>query len=205
MKKKGELSREKILEAARGLFITKGFNATTISDLVEATGMQKGSLYFHFPGKDAIAREVLNEATAEFMQFLSRSLGGDNPGAALERFLCSALDKHLATGFVGGCIFGNTALEMTDFDPEFAGMIDRVFDEWIGRVASVVAEAQKKGQIRTDIAGEALAKHIIATIEGGIMMSRLKKDERPMRECLDTLRTTLDLRVSTGTSPPAGK
>ena len=195
MKNKGEITREKILEAARGLFNTKGFNATTISDLVEATGMQKGSLYFHFPGKDAIAREVLNEATAEFMEFLSKVLGGDNPGAGLENFFRSALDKHLATGFVGGCIFGNTALEMTDFDPEFAGMIDRVFDEWISRVASVVAGAQKRGQIRTDINDEALAKHIVATIEGGIMMSRLKKEERPMRECLDTLRITLDLRV----------
>ena len=195
MKTKGDITREKILEAARGLFNTKGFNATTISDLVEATGMQKGSLYFHFPGKDAIAREVLKEATDEFMEFLSKVLGGDNPGAGLENFFRSALDKHLATGFVGGCIFGNTALEMTDFDPEFAGMIDRVFDEWISRVASVVAGAQKRGQIRTDINDEALAKHIIATIEGGIMMSRLKKDERPMRECLDTLRITLYLRV----------
>lgn len=195
MKTKGEITREKILETARGLFNTKGFNATTIGDLVAATGMQKGSLYFHFTGKDAIAREVLSEATDEFMEFLSRSLGGDDPGAGLDRFLRAALDKHLATGFVGGCIFGNTALEMTDFDPEFAGMIDRVFDEWISRVASVVAGAQKRGQIRTDINDEALAKHIIATIEGGIMMSRLKKDERPMRECLDTLRITLDLRV----------
>jgi TetR/AcrR family transcriptional repressor of nem operon len=195
MQTKGEISRKKILETARSLFNTKGFNATTINDLVEATGMQKGSLYFHFQGKDAIAREVLKEATDEFMEFLSKVLGGDNPGAGLENFFRSALDKHLATGFVGGCIFGNTALEMTDFDPEFAGMIDRVFDEWIRRVALVVAGAQKSGQIRTDINDEALAKHIIATIEGGIMMSRLKKDERPMRECLDTLRITLDLRV----------
>jgi len=195
MKTKGEITRGKILEAARGLFNTKGFNATTISDLVEATGMQKGSLYFHFPGKYAIAREVLKEATDEFMESLGKVLGGDNPGAGLENLFRSALDKHLATGFVGGCIFGNTALEMTDFDPEFAGMIDRVFDEWISRVASVVAGAQKKGQIRADINDEALAKHIVATIEGGIMMSRLKKDERPMRECLDTLRITLDLRA----------
>lgn len=195
MKSKGEITREKILEAAPGLFNTKGFNATTINDLVAATGMQKGSLYFHFPGKDAIAREVLNEATDEFMEFLGKVLGGDNPGASLENFSRFALDKHLATGFVGGCIFGNTALEMSDSDTEFAGMIDRVFDEWIGRVASVVAGAQKRGQIRTDINYEALAKHIIATIEGGVMMSRLKKEEGPMRECLDTLRITLDLRV----------
>lgn len=195
MKTKGEITREKILEIARELFNAKGFNATTISDLVEATGMQKGSLYFHFSGKDDIAREVLNEATAELMAFLDKALGGDNPGASIDHFFRCALNKHLATGFVGGCIFGNTALEMSDSDPNFAGTIDKVFDEWTGRVAAAVAGAQERRQIRTDIGSEALAKHIIATIEGGIMMSRLKKDERPMRECLETLRITLDLKV----------
>lgn len=195
MKTKGEMTRGKILEAARELFNTKGFNATTISDLVDVTGMQKGSLYFHFSGKDELAREVLSEAAAEFMRFLDEALGGDNPGTGLDRLLCNALEKHLATGFVGGCIFGNTALEMSDYDPDLAGMIDKVFDEWIRRVAATVAAAQQRGQIRTDVGSEALAMQIIATIEGGIMMSRLKKDVRPMRECLDTLRKTLELRV----------
>lgn len=195
MKTKGKITREKILEGARELFNIKGFNATSISDLVETTGMQKGSLYFHFSGKDEIAREVLKEATGEFMEFLARALDGANPGASIDNFLCCALDKHLATGFVGGCIFGNTALEMSDSVPEFAGMIDRFFDEWIAKVAAVVSEAQNAGRIRVDIPDEALAKHIIATIEGGIMMSRLKKDERPMRECLETLRITLNLRI----------
>lgn len=194
MKTKGEITRDKILESARELFNSKGFNATTINDLVAATGLKKGSLYFHFPGKDAIAQEVLKEATCEFMEFLGKALSGDNPGENIDNFFRCALGKHLATGFVGGCIFGNTALEMSDSNPEFAAAIDRVFDEWIDRVALAVAGAQKNGQIRTDIQSDALAKQIIATIEGGIMMSRLKKDERPMRECLETLRITLDLR-----------
>jgi len=195
MKTKGEATRDKILETARALFNTKGFNATTINDLVAATGLKKGSLYFHFSGKDDILQEVLKEATDEFMEFLSKALGGDNPGENIENLFRCALGKHLATGFVGGCIFGNTALEMSDSNPEFAGAIDKVFDEWIDRVAVAVAGAQKNGQIRTDIQSDVLAKQIVATIEGGIMMSRLKKDESPMRECLETLRITLDLRA----------
>lgn len=195
MKTKGEITRDRILASARELFNSKGFNATTINDLVAATGMQKGSLYFYFSGKDAIAQEVLKEATCEFMEFLRVALAGDNPGESIEKFFRSALDKHLATGFIGGCIFGNTALEMSDSNPEFSGAIDRVFDEWIDRVAFAVAGAQKNGQIRADVKSDALARQIIATIEGGIMMSRLKKAEQPMKECLETLRITLDLRV----------
>jgi TetR/AcrR family transcriptional repressor of nem operon len=54
------------------------------------------------------------------MEFLSKALGGDNPGENIENFFRCALDKHLATGFVGGCIFGNAALEMSDSITEFA-------------------------------------------------------------------------------------
>lgn len=195
MKTKGELTRKHILEVAGSLFNTRGFNATSISDLVEAAGMQKGSIYFHFAGKDDIAREVLREATEEFMAFLDTVLGGDNPGVALDSFFRSALNKHLATGFVGGCIFGNTALEMSDSDPQFAGQIAQVFDDWADKIASVVQRAQQQGQIRTDITSTVVARNIIATIEGGIMMSRLKKDERPMRECLESLRIILELKI----------
>ena len=194
MKTKGELTREKILEVAQELFNIKGFNATTISDLVEATGMQKGSLYFHFNGKDDIAKAVFDLASEQFMDFLDRALDADDPAGSIDNFFHCALDKHLATGFVGGCIFGNTALEMSDSDPDFARNIEKVFDAWIGKITIVVKAAQDRKQIRDDIPGDALARQIVATIEGGIMISRLKKDERPMRECLEILRTTLDLK-----------
>ncbi len=129
------------------------------------------------------------------MEFLDKALGGNNPGKSLDNFIRSALEKHIEAGFVGGCIFGNTALEMCDTDHEFSQMVDRFFDEWIGRLSTVVGRAQQKGQLRKDIPREVVAKQIIATIEGGIMMSRLKKNDVPMRECLEALRRTLDLEI----------
>lgn len=195
MKSKGETSREKILESAKKLFNNKGFNATTISDLVDATGMQKGSLYFHFDSKDEIAFEVLKEATKDFISFLDTVLDGNNPGMALDNFFRAALEKHISTGFVGGCIFGNTALEMSDTNLEFAKMIEDVFDSWIQKISNVVKRAQDIGQIRDDIHYAQLAGYIVGAIEGGIMISRLKKDERPMRATIDTLRTTLELKL----------
>jgi len=194
MATKGDITREKILEAARYLFNTKGFGATSINDLVDASGLQKGSIYFHFSGKDAIGLTVLEEARNSFMDFLADSLTGDSPGLCLENFFGNVMEKHLATGFVGGCIFGNTALEMGDSDKKYTEIIDQVFDQWIGKIEKLVVAAQKKGEIRDDIAGNALARNIVAVIEGGIMMSRVKKDEVPLRECLEVLRKTLGLK-----------
>jgi TetR/AcrR family transcriptional repressor of nem operon len=192
MATKGDITREKILGAARCLFNTKGFGATSINDLVDASGLQKGSIYFHFPGKDAIGLAVLEEARNSFMDFLADSLTGDSPYLCLENFFWNVMEKHLATGFVGGCLFGNTALEMGDSDKRFAEIIDQVFDQWIAKIEKFVVAAQEKGELRDDIPGNALARNIVAVIEGGIMMSRVKKDEMPLRECLEVLRKTLE-------------
>jgi TetR/AcrR family transcriptional repressor of nem operon len=194
MKTKGEISREAILNSATRLINAKGFGATTINDLLSATGMSKGSLYFHFPDKKYLGLAILEKAHGDFLAFLNASLIGDSAGACLENFFHQALDKHLATGFVGGCIWGNTALEMSDSDASFAAFTEKHFDEWIGIMEEKVAAAQRAGELRRDIPARVLAGHIVATIEGGIMLSRLKKDERPMRECLETLRITLELR-----------
>lgn len=195
MATKGDITREKILEAARYLFNTKGFGATSINDLVEASGLKKGSIYFHFPGKDDIGLTVLEEARNSFMVFLADSLTGNSPGLCLENFFRDVMQKHQSTGFVGGCIFGNTALEMGDSVKRYAEVVDQVFDQWIGNIEKIVVAAQAQGEIRADIPGNALARNIVAIIEGGIMMSRVRKDEGPLRDCLEVLRKTLDLKI----------
>jgi TetR/AcrR family transcriptional regulator, transcriptional repressor for nem operon len=195
MAAKGDAAREKILDAARYLFNTKGFGATSISDLVNESGLQKGSIYFHFPGKDAIGLTVLEDARGCFMEFLQEALAGDSPVLRLENFFQSVMKKHLATGFVGGCIFGNIALEMGDSDKRFADIIDRVFSQWVAAIEKVVVAAQETGEIRGDIPANALARNIVAAIEGGIMMSRVKKEEGPLAECLDVLRRILGMKV----------
>jgi len=129
------------------------------------------------------------------MEFLDKALDNENAGAALDNFLTCALEMHVTAGFVGGCIFGNTALEMSDSNEEFARLVGRFFDEWTNELARIVEKAQLNGQLRRDVPAEDVARQVIATLEGGIMMSRLKKDEQPMRECLNVLRKTLELKT----------
>lgn len=196
MTAKGELTKRKILEIATSLVNRKGFGATTIQDVISATGLQKGCIYFHFPDKDALCLAILEKAREDFLQFLESALSGDSPGASMENFFRQAVEKHLAAGFIGGCIFGNTAIEFSDTDSRFAAVIERVFDEWLAMISRTVSAAQDAGEVRSDIPATALALHIVATIEGGIMLSRLKKNEKPMKKCLDTVRTFLQLQTA---------
>lgn len=194
MATKGEKSREKILTQATRVFNRQGFRTTTINELLKATGTTRGNLYFHFSGKEDVGLEVLKRETAAFMEFLDQALSGETPGAALDNFFRSALLKHRRSGFVGGCLFGNTALEASDTAPVFAELVNGVFHDWIGKIQSKIAEAQLAGEVRRDLPALDLAEMVVATVEGGIMQARLQKEEGPMRRTLDTLRTLLDLK-----------
>lgn len=191
MKSKGEETKNKILETATDLIHRQGFGATTINDLLEATGIKKGSLYFHFASKDAIGLAILKNSRARFLDFLDRSLVGATPGERLDNFFAKVVTIHKGKGFVGGCIFGNIALEMGDTESDFAPFIEGVFEEWVERIQATVASAQDSGEVRSDIAADVLACQIVAAIEGGIMLSRLKKDEKPLCDSLDALRTMI--------------
>lgn len=191
MTPKGEATREKILETAAELIQRKGFGATSINNLLGATGMKKGSIYFHFTDKDALGLAILEKARDAFLAFLDASLVGATPGEQLDNFLDKVMTTHLRKRFVGGCIFGNTALEMGDTESGFTSLIENVFDEWEAKLQTVIAAAQDAGEVFSGLPADVLAGHMVSAIEGGIMLSRLKKDEKPLRDALSAVRVLL--------------
>jgi TetR/AcrR family transcriptional repressor of nem operon len=197
MASKGEQTREKILAQATQVFNRQGFRSTTINDLLNAAGTTKGNLYFHFASKEELGLEVFRRESESFSRFLDESLRDENPGAGLDNFFRHALKKHKGNGFVGGCLFGNTALEASDTEPELTALVSDVFADWIGRLKDAIALAQSAGQVRQDLPAGDLAELVVAAIEGGIMQARMKKDEGSLSRTLDTLRVLLGLKTST--------
>lgn len=156
-----------------------------------AAGIKKGTLYYHFPGKDDLGLAVLERAKARFLATLDEVLTAPTPAEGLRQFFEFALEKHRSRRFVGGCLFGNTALEMSDANGRYADSASQLFRAWTGRLAPLIRAGQEAGQFRADIPAESLAQVIVSTVEGGIMMSRLQKEEGPLKACLDGLKTFL--------------
>jgi TetR/AcrR family transcriptional repressor of nem operon len=192
---KGDRTRSKILDEATRVFNRKGFFATSINDILKASGTTKGSLYFHFSSKREIGLEVLKREKQSFMSFLDDILNEGSPGQSLHNFFEAALAKHSQQDFVGGCLFGNTALEARDTSPELAAFVASVFDDWTMKIAQNVDQAQQIGQIRKDVPARDLAEMIVSTIEGGIMQTRLLKSRQPLQHSLEALQKVLELRA----------
>jgi len=191
---KGELTKDKIIAEATRLVTQKGFEATSMSDLVEATGLQKGCLYFHFTGKDDLLAAILEKARTDFFQLVDSGLAGKTPGERLENFFSGVLEYQISTGFFCGCIFGNISLEMSGKDKRVAAFMKDLFDEWTAKIREVVKAAQRSKQVTSELSADVLARHIIMALEGGIMLSRVEKSGKPLKDCFASLRVLIGLK-----------
>ncbi len=189
--KKGEQTRDRILKCTRQILITRGFYNTSIQDIIRATGVKKGNLYYHFASKEELGIAVLQDAKDEFFQLLEAAFSGSTPLERVNNFLEAILNEQRKRNFVGGCLFGNTALEMSDTNSEFARIINKIFIRWSNILEEHLREAVERGELITDFAPHQLAKLIIAAIEGGIMMSRVSKDEKDLVDCMESLKRLL--------------
>jgi TetR/AcrR family transcriptional repressor of nem operon len=194
MTSKGDQTKHRIISEATKLVQKKGFEATSMSDLVDATGLQKGCLYFHFTGKDELLIAILEKSKTDFFVLIDAALAGDSPAAQLRSFFKGVIDYQKGMGFSGGCIFGNIAVEMSDKDKRVSAFIKDLFDEWIAKICVVVKAAQRQGEISSDLSAEIIARHIIMALEGGIMLSRLEKSEKPLKDCVASIAAMIGLK-----------
>lgn len=188
---RGETTREKLLIETARLVRRQGFSRTSVNTVLDAAGIKKGALYHHFPGKDDLGLAVLTRDRDDFLAFLNAVLNPASPLASLDGFFTAAFQKHRDTGFVGGCLWGNTALEMGDSDAPHVEMVKQMFDDWIARIERVIRAGQEVGEVRIDLSANKLACMVVAGVEGGIMLSRLTKKEGPLKTCMESLRAML--------------
>ncbi len=184
-------SRDVLINNAEQLVHRQGFAATSVNDILAVSGVTKGALYHHFPGKDELELAVLERAGKRFLEWMDVVLAGPTPRCKLECFFAAALNHHRKERFAGGCLFGNTALEMSDVNRRYADYVDDVFCKWSSKIEAVVRAGQKSREVRDDISARDLAETIVASMEGGIMLSRLRKNEKPLRICVESLKTFL--------------
>lgn len=190
---KGTDTRARVIDAAIGLINRKGIRNTSVSDLIVETGVKKGNLYFHFSSKDDLCAAIIDEAAERYFDYLSKSVRSDTPLGKIGDILAAVLEYHRRRNFDGGCLFGNTALETSDTDDSYAGMVRGVFDRWVRILAGFLREAARGGELPAGIRPEPMARHIVAALEGGVMMARLYKREAPLAESVGYLKKMLGI------------
>jgi TetR/AcrR family transcriptional repressor of nem operon len=192
MLNKGHETRNRILRESRKLFTIKGFQNTSISEVITVTGVKKGNLYYYFQSKEELGIAVLLDAAREFSAILDQSLTGDNPIRKIIHSCQTIMEMMQQAHFVGGCLFGNTALEMSGTNNRFGEILQDVFKNWTDKLKTELQNAEISGLLNTQLTVDVLAVSIVAILEGGIMLSRVYENKQALEHCILTIKTLLE-------------
>ena len=177
-------TREQVLEHATALIRERGFRATSIGDLLDRSGIQKGSFYYYFPSKEDLGHAVLDRFVEDLEKRLLDFLTAASGPAPLER-IGAVLDGFVAqtesSGGKGGCPFGTLAMELSDVHDGFRVRLSDALKRLEGAFADLIARARDAGDLRRDADPKALASFIMAGLEGGMLLAKTHRDAACLR------------------------
>jgi TetR/AcrR family transcriptional regulator, transcriptional repressor for nem operon len=170
---KAEKTRQYIVEKTAPIFNTKGFAGTSLSDMTEATGLTKGSIYGNFSNKDEVAlasfdynlrklkayvhtEEEKAETIKDKLKVRTRIFGDERPVAYP----------------VGGCPLLNTATEADDTHPQLKDRVVEAIETWKERTMGLVEQGIKNGEIAAGTNVEQVTLTLMSMIQGAILISR---------------------------------
>ena len=189
---KGELTKERIIEAAAPVFNRNGYTGTSLSDLMEATGLQKGGIYRHFKSKEELAVAAFDYAwnIARQVRWLDVDKA-EGAVAQLQKFVANFVERR--TGLVnGGCPVLNTAVDSDDGNPVLREHVRKALRQWTKRIRDIIVTGMENHEIRRDVDPQAVATVIISSLEGAIMMTRLQESVQPLQQVRDYLNGFLE-------------
>jgi AcrR family transcriptional regulator len=169
-------ARDKIVEAAMDLFWSKGYNSTSIADILSRTQLNSGSLYHAFPGKQDILVAVLQAYRDGLYPMLITPAweGVEDPIERIFALLAFYRRAIVETECAYGCPIGSLALELHEADPVVRDLLAVNFTGWTEAIESCLAEAADR--LPGDLDRKALAELVLTTMEGGVMQARTHRD-----------------------------
>lgn len=190
---KGERTRQQLIEKAAELFNQRGYEATSIADVMAATGLQKGGVYRHFDSKEDLTLAAFDYAVGVMRDRFAEALGRVSDPHERLRAIIKVYERIPADPPVaGGCPMLNAAVEADDANPTLRVRAAAVMDDLRRVIRRAVREGQQAGAIRGDIAADMVAVVFICTLEGAVMMAKLHDNQTPMRLAVKHLEQYLD-------------
>jgi AcrR family transcriptional regulator len=186
-------AREKIIQAAMELFWLKGYNSTSIADLLSRTQLNSGSLYHVFPSKQDVLIGVLEAYRDGIEPMLLEPAWGMVADPIEKIFALLGLYRTMIaeSDCAYGCPIGSLALELHEPDPKVRELLAQNFANWTTAVERCLDAAGQRLPPPTD--KRALAQFVLTAMEGGVMQARTHRDIGYFDRAVAQLRAHFDL------------
>jgi len=190
---KADRTRQYIIETTAGIFNTKGYAGTSMSDITDATGLTKGSIYGNFGNKEDVALAAFDYNSGKVSSIIQQRIQAAKTYHDKLMVYAQVYDQFTRGNFpAGGCPILNTAVEADDTNSPLKERAANAVKRWRKTVQDLIQAGIDAGEFKEGIDIHRLAVSIIALIEGGIMISKVTNSQ----VCLDKIMNTVELLIT---------
>ena len=188
-----EFNTAEALHKAMGVFWNKGYEGTSLADLLEATGLSKSSLYATFGDKRDLFLAAFDCYRAERTRELHLVLDNGKARKSIETFFRKIIEDARATTFSHGCMSTNQAVELAPHDPDVRRRVETDFQVIEDAFARTIQRGQVEGSIKSSVSPRNLARLLVVAFPGFQVMVRAGANAARLDDALATLLSNLDL------------
>ena len=188
-----EFNPDEALNKAMQVFWHKGYESTSMEDLLTAMDLNRGSLYDTFGDKRQLFLKVMDRYCTTFVGPKFSLL--DQPGPALptlRRFINGMIEGGLADPQRRGCFISNTVMELSPHEKEIAGRLRQALKMAEDTFFKVLARAKRQGELKDDKDPRALARFLTTMMQGTIVMIKAGVSADVVKQTAETALSMLD-------------
>ncbi len=191
---KASSTRLAILQKAFELIYTKGYQTTSIDDILATTKVTKGAFYYHFKNKDEMGLAVINELmkpalAGGFIQPLQKY---DNPLEGIYHLMHNLLLKNDFLRVEYGCPAANFTQEMTPWNKDFSEILNALTQQWMELMAAAIEQGKQKGYVRKNVNAKQVTLFIMSGYWGIRNFGKLENSSKIYTPWLKELKNYLN-------------
>lgn len=193
---KGQRTRSRIVEHAARLMFERGVAGTTIEDVRAAAKVSNSQIYHYFADKNALVRAVIEHQTDAVVgpqeQLFARLDTMDGLRAWREFIVGHQRRVHC----VGGCPIATLSSELAEGDESVRRQLAGSFARWENGIRDGLRSMHEAGRLRPDADPDALALATLASLQGGLLLTQLQRDIRPIEIALDASLSLIEAQTT---------
>jgi TetR/AcrR family transcriptional repressor of nem operon len=183
--RKGQATRDRIVEAAAGLMFRQGVPGTTLEQVQAAAGVSASQIFHYFSDKRALIRAVIAYQTDNVLTTQQPLLGRLDSMEALRAWADQFVTIQEQLKYEGGCPLGSLGGELAETDADARHEVERGFARWEEAIRDGLRAMCARGDLRRSADPDALALALLTALEGGLLMTQIRRDPAPLRTVLD--------------------
>lgn len=183
--RKGQETRQRIVDAAAELIFEQGVAHTRIEDIRAAADVSSSQLYHYFDDKPALVRAVVDHQADTIVAGQQTFDLSSLDGVRAWRDWVVEQQRELNCG--GGCPIGSLGSELAEIDPGARAQVAEGFRRWEVAIQSGLREMHARGRLIPDADPDTLALALLAALQGGLLLTQIERDTKPLEAALDAM------------------